>query len=55
MNPSDFLQWPLAVKIGFLVMLWPVIWGGTLMTVALAGDIVRLRETRRSPLRRDAA
>jgi hypothetical protein len=41
MSPSDFLQLPLAVKVAFGVLLWPAIWAGALMAVALAGDVIR--------------
>jgi hypothetical protein len=41
MSPHDFLQLPPAVRIGFVVMLWPVIWGGALLIAALAGDVIR--------------
>jgi hypothetical protein len=41
MSPSVFLQLPLGVKVAFVVLLWPAIWAGALMAVALAGDVIR--------------
>ena len=41
MSPSDFLQLPLAVRIAFAVLIWPAIWAGALMAVAIAGDVTR--------------
>ena len=45
---ADFLVLPAGVKALVLVMFWPVIWGGALMIVALAGDIVKQKNTSRA-------
>jgi hypothetical protein len=44
MSAVDFLQLPTGVKIVFIVMLWPAIWAGGLLVVALAGDVRRRTE-----------
>jgi hypothetical protein len=41
MNDTGLLRLPPAVWVLFLVMLWPAIWAVALMTVALAGDVMR--------------
>ena len=41
MSATDFLQLPLAVRITFVVLLWPAIWAGSSLIVAFAGDIIR--------------
>lgn len=45
MSIGDFLRLPPAVRIAFVVMVWPAVWAAALTTVALAADI--LRQTRR--------
>jgi hypothetical protein len=45
MSISDFLQLPPAVRVGFVVMLWPAIWAGVQLIVALAGDLLRQTKT----------
>ena len=52
MSVGDFLRLPPAVRIVFVVMLWPAIWAGALMIGALAGDVIRQRKLRTSPARR---
>ena len=44
MTVTDFLQLPPAVRILVGVMLWPAIWAGTLLIVALTGDLIRRRQ-----------
>jgi hypothetical protein len=41
MSVTDFLQLPPAVRIAFMVLIWPAIWAGALFIVAFAGDVVR--------------
>jgi hypothetical protein len=41
MSATDFLQLPLAVKIVFVVLIWPAIWAGSSFIVAFAGDVIR--------------
>jgi len=41
MSATDFLQLPPAVRIVFVVLLWPAIWAGALLVAALAGDVIR--------------
>ena len=45
MSASDILQLPPAVRIVFVVMLWPAIWAGAQLIVALAGDALRQTKT----------
>jgi hypothetical protein len=55
MRPTDFLQLPPAVRTLVVVMLWPAIWAGALLSVAFAGDVTRQFKKRPSPARRKAA
>jgi len=55
MSPMDFLRLPAGVKIAFAVMLWPAIWAGALLIVALAGDVLRQSKRRTSPAWRKVA
>ncbi len=55
MSFSDFLRLPPAIRIVFVVMIWPAIWAAALMIVALAGDVVRHTERQASPARREVA
>ena len=48
MSPAEFLQLPVTVKIGVGLLLWPAIWAGAYMTVALAGDLIRQTRKQRS-------
>jgi len=41
MAVHDFLRLPPGVQVVVLVMLWPAIWAGALLTGALAGDLIR--------------
>jgi hypothetical protein len=41
MSLTDVLHLPLAAKILVAVLLWPAIWAGALMIVALRGDLIR--------------
>jgi hypothetical protein len=41
MSVTDFLRWPLAVKVAFAVLIWPAVWAGALLAVAFAGDMIR--------------
>jgi hypothetical protein len=41
MSATDFLQLPLAVKIVFVVLIWPAIWAGSSFIVAFTGDVIR--------------
>jgi hypothetical protein len=43
MEVNDFLRLPLTVRAAAVLMLWPVLWGGAQLIVALAGDAVRRR------------
>lgn len=40
----DFLQLPPGVRVLVGVMLWPAIWAGVLLIVALTGDLVRQKQ-----------
>jgi hypothetical protein len=55
MSAIDFLTLPSAVKALVIVMLWPAIWGGALLIVALAGDVIRQTKKRTSPAWRKLA
>ena len=46
MNLNQFLQLPPGVVLGVVVMMWPAIWAAALVTVALAGDL--MRQTKRA-------
>ena len=46
MNVNEFLQLPPGVVLGVVVMMWPAIWAAALVTVALAGDL--MRQTRKA-------
>jgi len=54
MSATEFLQLPKGVIVLVVVMLWPAIWAGALMIVALAGDLRRQTEGR-MPARRRVA
>jgi len=41
MTLSDFLRLPPGVQTLVVVMLWPAIWAGVSMSIALAGDRIR--------------
>ena len=41
MSATDFLQLPPAVRIAFVVLIWPAIWAGASFIVAFAGDVIR--------------
>jgi len=41
MTFSDFLRLPPGVQTLVVVMLWPAIWAGVSMSIALAGDRIR--------------
>jgi hypothetical protein len=45
MVASDFLRLPPGVMTLVVVMLWPAIWAGALLVVALAGDVIRQTKT----------
>jgi len=45
MSVSDFLQLPPVARTVFVVMLWPAIWAGAQLIVALAGDVLRQTKT----------
>jgi hypothetical protein len=49
MSASDFSRLPPWVIALILVMFWPVIWGGALFMIALAGDLVRLGQPKEAP------
>ena len=49
MSASDFLQLPPAVRTVFVVMLWPAIWAGAQLIVALACDVIRQTKTHGTP------
>jgi hypothetical protein len=49
MGASDFLRLPPGVMILVVVMLWPAIWAGALLIIALAGDLIRLTKKAKSP------
>jgi hypothetical protein len=52
----DFLDLPPAVKTLVVVMVWPAIWAGTLIVVALAGDLKRPRQAHATrPIRTEAS
>jgi hypothetical protein len=51
MGATDFLRLPPGAMILVVVMLWPAIWAGTLLLVALAGDLIRLTRKAKSPAR----
>ncbi len=55
MHASDFLGLPLSAKILVVVMLWPAIWGGALLLVALAGDVIGRFKAQTSVARHKAA
>ena len=46
MSVGDFYRLPPAVRIAFVVMLWPVIWAAAAVTMALVTDILRLMRNR---------
>jgi hypothetical protein len=49
---TDFLRLPGGVQIVVAVMVWPAIWAAALMTIALAGDLIRPEMVRESAPRR---
>jgi len=51
MGASDFLRLPPGVMILVVVMLWPAVWAGMLLTVALSADLIRLTKKAKSPAR----
>jgi len=55
MSANDFLRLPPGVQVLVAVMLWPAIWAGMQLIVALAGDVVRHKRSRTSPASRRAA
>jgi hypothetical protein len=52
---GDFVRLPPAIRIVFVVMLWPAIWAAALAVVSLAGDVIRQRKLRTSPPQRKVA
>jgi hypothetical protein len=52
---ADFLRLPPAIRIVFVVMIWPAIWAAALMVVSFAGDVIRQSKLRTSPARRKVA
>jgi hypothetical protein len=48
-------SFPLSVSILIALMLWPAIWGGALMLVALCGDLTRQFKVQTFSTRRKAA
>ena len=54
MSANAFLHLPPAVQLGVVLMLWPAIWAGALLTVAFAGDLIRQTKVRTIPVRRTA-
>jgi hypothetical protein len=46
MSAEDFVSLPAGVQIAVAVMLWPAIWAGAQLAVALAGDVIRHAKTR---------
>ena len=42
MSPIDFMCLPPAIRVIVEAMLWPAVWVGFLLTVALVRDLVRL-------------
>jgi hypothetical protein len=52
---NDFLRLPPGVKTLVVVMLWPALWAGALLIVALAGDVIRQSKLRTSPAQRKVA
>jgi len=56
MTFADFAALPLGVKVAVVILLWPAIWAGVSMTVALARDANRQRRMPAwSPTHRKAA
>ena len=43
MSVAEFLQLPPAVRIAFVILIWPALWAGASFIAALASDIVRQR------------
>ena len=52
-NIAEFFTLPAGAQIGVLVLLWPAIWAGMLITFALIGDVSR-RDKGRTYDERDA-
>jgi hypothetical protein len=52
---GGFLRLPPAIRIVFVVMLWPAIWAAALMVVSLAGDVIRQGKRRTPPAWRKVA
>jgi hypothetical protein len=46
MRVDDVLRLPPAVQAAVVLMLWPAIWAGAQLIVALAGDALRQTRTR---------
>jgi len=55
MTFADFVALPLGVKTLIVTLLWPAIWAGACMTVALVGDVARRRKMPQSATQREAA
>jgi len=51
MRVDGFPELPPTVMIAVVLMLWPAIWAGALLLVALAGDLRRSRMRTSSPHR----
>jgi hypothetical protein len=49
----EFFRLPVGVEIAVLVLLWPAIWAGMLITYALIGDVTRQDKGRSYGLERD--
>jgi len=55
MSANDFLRLPPAVSTLVVVMLWPAIWAGAGLIVALVGDVRRQAKKRTSSAWRTVA
>jgi hypothetical protein len=49
MSATEFLQVPPAAIMVVLLMLWPAIWAGAELILALAGDVIRQRKREEPP------
>jgi hypothetical protein len=45
MSPTQFLQLPLGVRIVVAVLIWPAVWAGASLAVALVGDALRMSKS----------
>jgi hypothetical protein len=46
MSVTNFLQLPPAVRIAFVILIWPALWAGASFAWAFAGDVIRQRRKR---------